>query len=49
MEVEGKLETFGGVGSFVLAPVAEDFVFDPGHVVVVGGVVLLLGPLHFLV
>ena len=36
--------TFDGVGGFVLAPVAEDFVFDPGHVGVVVLIVFLLGP-----
>lgn len=40
---EGK-GTFDGVGSFILAPVAEDFVFDPGHVGGVVLVVLLFGP-----
>ena len=35
---EGKC-TFDGVGGFVLAPVAEDFVFDPRHV---GGVVFIV-------
>ena len=40
---EGK-GTFDGVGGFILAPVAEDFVFDPGHVGVVVFIVLLLGP-----
>ena len=37
--------TFDGVGGFVLAPVAEDFVFDPGHVGGVVFIVLLLSPL----
>lgn len=32
-------DTFDGVGGFVLAPIAEDFVFDPGHV---GGVVFIV-------
>ena len=36
--------TFDGVGGFVLAPVAEDFVFDPGHVGCVVLIVLLFGP-----
>lgn len=36
--------TFGCVGGLVLAPVSEDFVFDPGHVAGVGFVVLLLRP-----
>ena len=40
---EGKC-TFDGVGGFVLAPVAEDFVFDPGHVRGVVFIVFLLGP-----
>ena len=46
-EWRGRAEwdTFGGIGSLVLAPVAEDFIFDPGHVVVVGFVVLVFGPL----
>lgn len=43
-EREGS--TFGGVARLVLAPVAEDLVFDPGHVLGVGVVVLLLGPLR---
>lgn len=38
-------DTFGGVGGLVLAPVAEDLIFDPGHVVIVGFVVLVFGPL----
>ncbi len=37
-------DTFGCVGGLVLAPVSEDFVFDPGHVARVGFVVLLLRP-----
>jgi len=37
-------DTFGCVGGLVLAPVSEDFVFDPGHVAGVGFVVLLLRP-----
>ena len=40
---EGKC-TFDGVGGFVLTPVAEDFVFDPGHVRGVVFIVFLLGP-----
>lgn len=39
------MSTFGGVAGLVLAPVAEDLVFDPGHVLGVGVVVLLPGPL----
>lgn len=42
----GVRVTFGGVAGLVLAPVAEDLVFDPGHVFRVGVVVLLLGPLR---
>ena len=38
-------DTFGSVGGLVLAPVAEDLIFDPGHVVIVGFVVLVFGPL----
>lgn len=45
MESGGNI-TFGGVASLVLAPVAEDFVFYPGHVFGVGLIVLLLGPLR---
>ena len=41
----GARDTFGSVGGLVLAPVAEDFIFDPGHVVIVGFVVLVFGPL----
>lgn len=41
-----KGSTFGGVARLVLAPVAEDLVFDPGHIFRVGVVVLLLGPLR---
>ena len=40
------MHTFGRVAGLVLAPVAEDFVFNPGHVLGVGFVVLLLGPLR---
>ena len=43
-EIEKGKGTFDGVGGFVLAPVAEDFVFDPGHVGGVVFIVLLLGP-----
>ena len=44
-EREGNGEgTFGCVGGFVLAPVSQDFVFDPGHVACVGFVVLFLRP-----
>ena len=43
---EGRArDTFGSVRGLVLAPVAEDFIFDPGHVVIVGFVVLVFGPL----
>lgn len=42
----GVRVTFGGVAGLVLAPVAEDLVFNPGHVLRVGVVVLLLGPLR---
>ena len=38
--------TFGSVACLVLAPVAEDFVFYPGHVFGVGIIVLLFGPLR---
>ncbi len=44
--MRGDGVTFGGVGGFVFAPVAEDFVFDPRHVGVVVGIVLFLCPLH---
>lgn len=40
----GGQGTFDGVGSFVLAPVAEDFIFDPGHVGSVVFIVFFLGP-----
>lgn len=44
-ELGGKgIDTFGCVGGLVLAPVSEDFVFDPGHVARVGFVVLFLRP-----
>lgn len=47
-EVERKMHTFGCVRSLVvLSEVVEEVVFDPRHPLVVLGVVLLLGPLHF--
>ena len=48
IEGERKSErgTFGGVGCFVLAPVAENFIFYPGHIGGVGLIVLFLRPLR---
>jgi len=44
---EGRGEkTFGGVGSFVFTEPLEVFVFHPGHVGVVVGIVFFTGPLH---
>lgn len=41
---KGDGETFGGVACFVFAEPGEVFIFEPGHVGVVVGVVLLFGP-----